>query len=151
MVTKKWMVRADCWPPRVVTAAGIAEAMPGDMAVLVGKHVVIAGGYGGAGGGKRQFEERRRECVAGFAPIEARMREENFAARHEQGQQGEGGDPMGGADNGMMPGTHGSGGRGHRSVGGVGHLRNCIRVGRRHRNVSRRTALMGCSQRGMGR
>ena len=32
METKKCMVRADCWPPKTVTAAGNADAMAGDIA-----------------------------------------------------------------------------------------------------------------------
>src|SRR5262249_24101291 len=30
--TKKWIVRADCWPPSTMTAPGNADAMAGDIA-----------------------------------------------------------------------------------------------------------------------
>src|ERR1700680_533683 len=62
--------------------------------VLVGKHVAVAGGHGGSGGWNRQLEQRRSSYVAGFTPIEARVRNENLHSADEQGQKGEGGDPV---------------------------------------------------------
>ena len=72
-------------------------------AVLVGKHVAVAGGDGCSRGGNRQLEQRRSEYVAGFAPIEARVRDENFNSADEQGQEAQGGDPVGDADDGRVP------------------------------------------------
>jgi len=71
--------------------------------VLIGKHVAIAGGDGGSRGWKRQFEQRRTEYVAGFTPIEARVRKENFYSADEQGEEGQGGDPMSDANERRVP------------------------------------------------
>ena len=52
-------------------------------AVLVGKHVAVAGGDGGSGGWNRQLEQRSSSYVAGFTPIEARVRDENLYSADE--------------------------------------------------------------------
>jgi len=56
--------------------------------VLVGEHVAIACRDGGPGGGNRELEQGRSEYIAGFPPIEARVRNENFNSADEQGKEG---------------------------------------------------------------
>ncbi len=67
-------------------------------AVLVGHDVVVAGRHRVARGGNGDGEEWTRHDVADFAPVEARVGDDDFSAGDEQGEEAEHGDPMGHAD-----------------------------------------------------
>src|ERR1019366_7080800 len=71
-------------------------------AILVGKDVVIACRERCSRGRNRQGEKRWSSYVAGFAPIETWMRDEDFNSADQQGQETQGGDPVGEADNRRM-------------------------------------------------
>ena len=74
-------------------------------AVLVRKHVTVAGGDGVSRGWDRDFEQGRSVDVARLAPVKARVRDENFHSRDEQGQEGQGDEPMRYANEGRVPRT----------------------------------------------
>jgi len=74
-------------------------------AVLVGKHVAVASRDHGSGGWNRQCEQGSGTYVARFAPIKARVRDENFYSTEEQGQEGYGDEPMRDANEGRVPRT----------------------------------------------
>ena len=63
-------------------------------AVLVRKHVPVAGGDGCSRRRNRQCEQRSSEGIAGFAPIEARVRDHNFNSGDKEGKKTQRGDPM---------------------------------------------------------
>src|SRR5438128_1002443 len=63
-------------------------------AVLVGQDEAVAGGDNSAGSGDRNLEQGRRQDIAGFTPIEARVRNQNFDASDQQGQETERGNPV---------------------------------------------------------
>src|SRR5579863_1404764 len=67
-------------------------------AVLVGEDVAVAGGDQRARGGNVEFEKRRGRVVAGFPPIEARVRDNEFGAGDEQSEKAERGNPVCDAD-----------------------------------------------------
>ena len=71
-------------------------------AVLVRQHVPVAGGHQGPRGRDREFEQRRGQYVAGFAPIEARVRDHNFDSGDQQGKKAQRGDPVSDADEGRV-------------------------------------------------
>src|SRR5438477_12697145 len=73
--------------PRQDSKPGSLEMEIAAPAVLVGKHVVVARGDGCSGSGNRQFEQRRSKYVASFAPIKARVGDENFDSADEQSQE----------------------------------------------------------------
>ncbi len=80
----------------------------------------------------RNFEERGGQIVAGFAPVEARVRDDNFEAADEQGKKAESGDPVGDADKGRVARSRLGGGNGRGGIGdedGVVHPRDGITCG----------------------
>ena len=72
-------------------------------AILVGHHVVVAGGNGVSGCGYGDFEKWLRAGVTGFPPIEAGVRDYDFAAGDKQREERNYGDPMGDADQSGVP------------------------------------------------
>ena len=72
-------------------------------AVLVGQDLVVAGGHGISRRGDGNFEQRGSSRVAGFAPIESRMRDDDLSAGDEQGEEGNDGEPVGDAHQRSMP------------------------------------------------
>jgi hypothetical protein len=72
-------------------------------AVLIRQHITVAGRHQCPRGRDRQFEQRWSQIVAGFTPIEARVRDDNFGSADEQGKKAEGGDPVRDADERRMP------------------------------------------------
>ena len=75
-------------------------------AVLVGQDVVVARGNGISRGGDWYFEERGSSRVAGFAPIESRMRDDDLSAGDEQSEEGDYGEPVRDADEYCMPASY---------------------------------------------
>ena len=67
-------------------------------AILIGKHVVVAGRNGGTRRRHRHDEQRRRIDVAGFAPIEAWMREDNSKPLTSSASTRDAGEPVRDAD-----------------------------------------------------
>ena len=67
-------------------------------AVLVGHDEAVARGDGAARGGDGDGEEGLGHHVAGFAPVETGVRDEDLQAGEEQGKKGEDSDPVRGAD-----------------------------------------------------
>src|SRR6476646_9912462 len=85
-------------------------------AVLIGEHVAVAGGDCPAGGWHVKIEPGMHVYIAGFAPVQARMRKQDLSSATEQSEKGKRRKPMGHAH--------------QRGVAlGAGHNRN--RVGRR--------------------
>ena len=78
-------------------------------AILVGQDEVVAGGNGCARGGDRDHEEGLHEGVASLAPVEARVRDEDFDTGDEQGKEAEDGEPVRQADQVAVPGCVGIG------------------------------------------
>ena len=56
-----------------------------------------------------EFEKRRGQVVAGFAPVKARVRDDEFSACDEQSEEAERGDPVSDADEERMAGSNRSG------------------------------------------
>src|SRR5277367_6665985 len=78
-------------------------------AVLVREDVAVAGGDQTARGGDVESKERCGQVVAGFAPVEARMRDDEFSAGDEQSEEAECGDPVSDADEERMARSNRSG------------------------------------------
>ena len=100
-------------------------------AVLVGKHVAVAGGDGCSRGGIGSWNSGGSQHVAGFAPIEARVRDENLNSADEQRQEADGGDPVGDTDYERVPQRKCCGWRGRTGGGdpdGIGHFREFINL-----------------------
>ena len=74
-------------------------------AVLVRKHVPVAGGDHGSGGWNRQREQGSSPYVARLTPIKAGVRDENFYSTEEQGQEGYGDEPVRDANETRVPRT----------------------------------------------
>ena len=91
-------------------------------AILVGPGVVVAGGNGVARCRDGNLEEWSGARVAGFAPVETRVRDDDLHAGDEQGQERNDRDPVGYADERRVPlrGLHlGRGSDGH--AGRIAH------------------------------
>src|SRR5215469_17955562 len=73
-------------------------------AVLVRKDVAVAGGDHVSGGWDGDFEKRSSVDVAGLAPIEARMRDDNLQSSNKQGQKGKCDEPVRDAHETRVPG-----------------------------------------------
>src|SRR5215467_9202103 len=73
-------------------------------AVLVGKNVAVAGGNQVAGRGNGDFEKRSSVDVAGLAPIETRMGDNNFQAADQQGEKDKRDEPVRDAHETRVPG-----------------------------------------------
>ena len=71
--------------------------------VLIRQDVAVAGGHQVSRRGDGDFEQRRGIYIAGFAPIEARVGDQNFNAADQQSEETQGGDPVGDADQGGVP------------------------------------------------
>lgn len=67
-------------------------------AVLVGHDVSISGGNGSARCGNGQGEEGANHDVAGLAPVETRVRDDDLEAANEQGEERDDGEPVCHAD-----------------------------------------------------
>jgi hypothetical protein len=67
-------------------------------AVLVRENVAVAGGHAVARRGDVEGEERLRVDVAGLAPVEARVREEDLDTGDEECDEREEGEPVRDAD-----------------------------------------------------
>ena len=72
-------------------------------AVLVRQHVPVTGRHQCPRGRDRYFEQCWSQYIAGFAPIEARMRDYKFNSTDKQGNKAQGGDPVSDADVGRVP------------------------------------------------
>src|SRR5690242_14124125 len=72
-------------------------------AVLVRPRVTVAGRHQPPGRGDWKFEQRRSQYVAGFTPIEARVRDDNFESADQQSKEAQSSDPVSDADEGRMP------------------------------------------------
>src|SRR5271166_870839 len=72
-------------------------------AVLVRHHVPVARLHQRPRRWDRQLEQRVSQHIAGFAPIEARVRDHNFQAGDQQGKKAQDGDPVSDADEGRVP------------------------------------------------
>src|SRR5262249_38542682 len=57
-------------------------------AVLIRKHIPVAGGYRRTGCGHRDDEEGVLLDVSRFAPVKARVREQDLDAAHEEREEG---------------------------------------------------------------
>jgi len=73
-------------------------------AVLVGQHVSVAGRDGGARRRDRYPEQRRSPRITHFAPIEARVRDQDFDARDQQSDERNYCDPVRHPNEHSMPG-----------------------------------------------
>ena len=72
--------------------------------ILVGHDIAVARGDCIPGGGDVDGEEGLHHDVAGFAPVEARMGDDDLNAREQQCQEGDDCDPVGHADECRMAG-----------------------------------------------
>jgi len=81
-------------------------------AILIRQHVTVACGDQGSRRGNGDFEQRCGIYIAGFAPIEAWVGNQDFNAADEQGEKAQGGDPVSDADQGRVPRANRGGGDG---------------------------------------
>lgn len=79
--------------------------------VLIGQHVVVAGGDGGPGSGDGDLKERGSVNVAGFAPIKTGVGDDDFNPGDKEEEEAECGNPVSGSNKGGVAGNAG-GGRG---------------------------------------
>ena len=87
-------------------------------AVLIGEDEFIACLDDASGGWNRNLEECGGGGVAGFAPIEAGVGDDEFDSGDEEGEKAECGEPVGEADDeGMARGAGNGGGAGAESGG----------------------------------
>jgi len=73
-------------------------------AILVRKNIAITSGNHVSGCGNGDFEQRSRVDVAGLAPIEARMRDNNFQSANQESEEGKGDEPVRDAHETRVPG-----------------------------------------------
>src|SRR5215813_12890008 len=91
-------------------------------AVLIRQHIAVAGRHGIPRGRDRQLEERRSQYVAGFTPIESRVRDDDLDPAYQQGKEAQRGDPVSNADDRGVPRLSRRGGQGpNGSICRVGH------------------------------
>ena len=75
-------------------------------AILVGHHVAVAGGNTAPGRGDGQSEQGLSSHIADLAPIETRVRNNNFGTGNEECEETHDRDPMRHADDCTMPGNY---------------------------------------------
>ena len=78
-------------------------------AILVWQHIAVSRGNRIARGRYVDDEQRARVYIAGFAPIEARVGDDDLSSGDEQSQEGERSNPVGHADKRGVPGSLRSG------------------------------------------